>query len=136
MQTLRPVSNSPVHAVGGSSLASHKSLKVLLLNAGTALGLASTQKKQSLTAEKMPKMIVSSTVLRVASLASLRVLKRVEGALEAKDSVVSMDLHVLIYIFMDGYVFYCFYIAFTYEHLQRLTELLRLILISELNMIK
>ena len=51
MQTLRPVSNSPVHAVGDSSLASHKSLKVLLLNTSAALGLASTQKKQSLPAE-------------------------------------------------------------------------------------
>ena len=56
--------------------------------------------------------------------------------MEAKDSVAFIDLHVLICIFMDGYVFYCFYIAFTYEHLQRLTDLLRLILISELNMIK
>jgi len=136
VQTLRPVSNSPVHAVKDSSLAPHKSLKVLLLNARTALGLASTQKKQSLHSLFIVETDSPDIVLRVASLASLRVLKRVEGALEAKDSVASMDLHVLICIFMDGYIFYCFYIAFTYEHLQRLTDLLRLILISELNMIK
>ena len=103
MQTLRLVSNSPVHAVKDSSLAPHKSLKVLLLNARTALGLASIQKKQSLTPKKMPKMIVSSTVLKVASLASLRVLKRVEGALEAKDSVAFSEF-TCIDLYFYGWV--------------------------------